>query len=348
MDMIHLYRNAVKALDWNGPVFVVGHRSPDCDSVMAALSYAMLMQSLGFDASPRMAGKANRETLFVSKVFGIELPEILERVPRCSLDSKVCEPVRLILVDHNDYAQAVEGVQNARILQVIDHHGLGGISEANLLYSKYMPVGSTCSIIYTSYREFGVKITPEVARILFAGILSDTLNLKKVTATDMDRMIYDDLLGMLALDWCMDKDSAQNKVNEIFAGMVDASHDYSSMSDEEIFNSDAKDYVVGNVKFRLGSLDWKGNAPIDEFAERMLSVMTELAKVSTTDIVFCRVGFKEATYMLYCGKNGKTDEMAKALAEKAFGASIRDGVIFFDRRLSRKLDVVPMLRKIME
>lgn len=102
--MGNLYRDALKALDWGEGAVVIGHKSPDGDSVMSALAYAKLMQSLGYKAEAKMAGKPNNETLFVAKVLGIELPENLPSVSSCSLADRNCGPARLILVDHSDYA----------------------------------------------------------------------------------------------------------------------------------------------------------------------------------------------------------------------------------------------------
>jgi len=347
--MQNLYRNAIDALDWgSGEVFVVGHKSPDCDSVMSALAYAKLMQSLGHNAVARIAGKVNNETRFVSNYFGIELPEILGSVSSCSVSAKTCEPARLILMDHSDYVQAVDGAKDSRILQVLDHHGIGDIAESNLLYAKYMPVGSTCSIVYISYLELGVEVSLDVAKILFAGILSDSLNLKKVTVTDVDRTVYESLLGVLAGSWGVALEDARKKVCELFDGMVDAAHDYSAMTNEEIFNSDAKDYVIGSARFRLGSLDCRDASSIDDFANRLLAAMPNVARDSGCNMVFCRVGFEEKTYMLYSGADNTSARFAKAIAERAFGKSLREGVVYCERRLSRKLDVVPMLAKALQ
>lgn len=347
MESQNLYQESIRALDWgdartlNGAksVFVVGHKSPDGDSVMSALAYAHLMRQLGYNVAARMAGKANNETIFAARVFGIELPQILS-----SVKSTDC----LILVDHSDYSQAIDGAKNARILQLIDHHGIGDICESKLLYAKYMPVGSTCSIVYSSFKELGVEITAEVAKILFAGILSDTLNLKKVTVTAVDRMIYDDLLKILAGEWSLNVDAARQKVAKIFDGMVEAAHDFSAMTDEEIFNSDAKDYVLGGVNFRLGSLDCRDVSMVDDFANRLLAVMPKIASTTGNRMAFCRLGFEEKTYMLYADAEGVLVGLAQEIAEQAFGPSKRDGVVFCERRLSRKLDVVPMLTEALQ
>lgn len=324
MNNTNLYREAISALDW-GPAVVIGHKNPDGDSVFSAMAYACLMRELGYNAVAKMAGPANKETVFAAKALGLELPEVLKTVGKAS------EPERLILVDHSDYAQSVDGARDARILQVIDHHGVGDITESKLLYAKYMPVGSTCSIVYTSFCELEVEITPVAAQMLLAGIMSDTLNLIKVTCTEVDRKIYRDLVGILALSESKTFDEKFKEIQEIYKGMAEASKNFDGMTDLEVFNADAKDYDIEGVKFRLGSMDWDHPDTIDEFLDRMLLVMKSQVK----GISFCRVGYMEHSYILYNG--------AKKLAETAFGASIRPGIVYCERRLSRKLDVVPML-----
>ncbi len=341
---MNFYRKAIDSLDWGSarqvspgaePVVVIGHKTPDGDSVMSAMAYARLMQELGYNVVAKMAGKANKETVFAAKAFGFNLPEVLTSVPTGQT---------LILVDHSDYAQAVDGARDARILQVMDHHGIGDIVESKLLYAKYMPVGSTCSIVYTSFKELEVDITADVAKILLAGIMADTLNLVKVTCTDVDRTIYQELIAILASAENVSYAEEFEKVQKIYRGMLDASKNFDGMTDEEIFDSDAKDYEIAGVRFRLGSLDWPHEESIDSFNERMLSVMRKIvtsnANQKPYDMAFCRVGFKETSYILYAGNSN-----AKTIAETAFGKSLQSGIIFCETRLSRKLHVVPMLTK---
>lgn len=327
MNNRNLYRDVLNALDWgsvrtDAPAIVIGHKAPDGDSVMSAMAYAHLMRELGYRAVAKIAGPANKETVFAAKAFGFELPEVLASVSAAD---------NLILVDHSDYAQAVDGARDARILQVIDHHGIGDITESKLLYAKYMPVGSTCSIVYTSYCELGVKITPEVAKVLLAGILADTLNLVKVTCTEVDRKIYSELVRVLAESETKTYEDKFAEIQKIYKGMSEAAKNFDGMTDLEIFNADAKDYDIGGVKFRLGSMDWDHPESIENFLDRMLAVM----KSQVRGISFCRVGFMEHSYILYNG--------AQTLAESAFGTSVRPGIVYCERRLSRKLDVVPML-----
>lgn len=343
MNNGNLYRKALEALTWTEAssergseacaVIAIGHKNPDGDSVMSAMAYAHLMRELGFNVVAKTAGPANKETVFAAKAFGFELPSVQPAVS--AADS-------LILMDHSDYAQAVDGARDARILQLIDHHGVGDISESKLLYAKYMPVGSCCSIVYTSYKELDVEITPAVAKILLAGILTDTLNLVKVTCTDVDRAIYRELVTILAAADKLSYDDEFNKIQKIYKGMSEAAKNFDGMTDEEIFNCDAKDYDISGVHFCLGSMDWDHPESIESFLDRMLKVM------DGRGLMFCRVGYLEHSYILYCGApQGASPDFGKNVAESAFGPSVRPGVIYCERRLSRKLDVVPMLTKVL-
>lgn len=343
MNNGNLYRKAIDALTWGdsracGPeapaVIVVGHKNPDGDSVFSAMAYALLMRELGYNAVAKMAGPANKETVFASKAFGFGLPSVLPAVSAAD---------NLILVDHSDYAQAVDGARDAHILQVIDHHGIGDISESRLLYAKYMPVGSCCSIVYTSYKELEVEITASIAKILLAGIMADTLNLIKVTCTDVDRVIYRDLVSVLAGADHLSFEEEFEKIQNIYKGMSEAAKNFDGMTDEEIFNCDAKDYDINGVHFCLGSMDWDHPESIEGFLDRMLKVM------SGRGLCFCRVGFMEHSFILYSGTplGTKDTEFGKNVAESAFGRSVRPGIIYCERRLSRKLDVVPMLTKVL-
>lgn len=348
MNNGNLYRKAIEALTWGdactcgreapatlgqdaSAVIAIGHKNPDGDSVMSAMAYAHLMRELGYNVVAKMAGPANKETCFAAKAFGFELPGV---------QSAVSAADSLILTDHSDYAQAIDGVRDARILQVVDHHGIGDISESKLLYAKYMPVGACCSIVYTSYKELEVEITPAVAKILLAGILTDTLNLVKVTCTDVDRAIYGELVTVLAAADNISYEEEFDKIQRIYKGMSEAAKNFDGMTDEEIFNADAKEYDINGVHFCLGSMDWDHPESIDSFLHRMLKVM------DGRGLMFCRVGFLEHSYILYCGApRGVASDFGKNVAELAFGQSVHPGVIYCERRLSRKLDVVPMLTK---
>ena len=314
------YREALKALDWGTEtVYTIGHKAPDTDTVTAAIAYADLMQKLGYSVEARIAGKANNETKYAAALFGFELPPVLENASGKAL----------ILVDHSETCQAVAGAKEARILQIIDHHGLGDVMESKRIFAKVFPVGSTCTIIFTCYQEFGVEISKKIAQVLLAGIVSDTKNLKKKTTTEMDRVVCKVLAEQLKL-------SSEN-LEMIYSEMEKAAKNFDGMTDEEIFNSDAKDYVIGGNKFRLGSLSYDDKKSIDAFLQRMLAVMPKILTDTANEMIFCNVGCHKHSYILYF------TDLAKKIAESVYGASKDAGIIYVDHRLNRKVDIIPAL-----
>ncbi len=344
---MNLYRKIIAALEWgDSPVIVVGHKTPDADSVMSAIAYANLMRKLGYCVEARVAGKINNETKLVAEKFGIELPKIFDDndALRFSDDVSGADVPRLILVDHNLYSQAVDCARKARILQLIDHHGLGDIVESHLLYAKEMPVGATCTIVYMSYLELDVEIDLHMTKVLLAGLVADTKNLKKVTTTDVDRHVHAALVARLAEFEGCSVETETACIVKLYEEMTAAAHDFSGMSDVDVFESDAKTFEIGGLTIRLGSLDWNDATTVDAFLDRILNAMKEIFGYQ---VVMCGVGCGNDYYMLYMdGKNapGKINLTAQNIAESTFGKSIRRGIIQCPRRLSRKLDVVPMLK----
>ena len=150
----------LKTLDWGTDTcFVYGHKTPDVDAVTSALSYARLMRLMGYNCKAKVSSGMNRETAYIARVFGFALPE---------LKSSVVPQTRLILTDHTDYAQCVEGAREAVVLQKIDHHVEGDIADSGIPFVRREMVGSTNSIIYEMYKEQGITIDDETARIMLA------------------------------------------------------------------------------------------------------------------------------------------------------------------------------------
>ena len=123
----------------------------------------------------------------------------------------------------------------------------------------------------------------------------------------------------------------------IYAEMKKAAKNFDGMTDEEIFNSDAKDYIIGGHKFRLGSLSFDDKKSINSFLQRMLAVMPKILKDSANEMIFCNVGCHKHSYILYF------TEKAERIAESIYGNSESAGIIYVDHRLNRKVDIVPAI-----
>ena len=328
-------RAKLRTLDWGDDTcYVYGHLTPDVDAVTSALSYARLMRALGYNCKAKVSSAMNRETEYIATLFGIELPE---------LKPSVAPQTRLILTDHADYAQCVDGARQAIILQVIDHHVEGEIANSGVPVVRREMVGSTNTIIFQMYHELGVAIDDVTARIMLAGIVSDTKNLKKDGTCAIDTVAWEALTAQLGI--------SPDSMAVIYEHMSDAHKDLSGMTDKEIFLSDYKNYEYNGYLFGMASLESKANK-MDDYISRMLAVMPEVMAEKGLDMVFAKINNKVAnpdttstdrtitagTYLIYYGAG------AREVSEAIFGPSLREGVVFSEQKKSRK-EIVPLIEE---
>ena len=151
----------------DGPVYVFGHQSPDADTVCSAIAYAELLRDLGYDAQPAVLGPVNNETKYIHEQAEAEEPQVLEDA----------SGLNVVLVDHDEYAKSAEGLKDAHIVSIIDHHGEGNITTSNQLVYDARPLGSTATIILIRYYNYGFEPTPQTAKLMLGALLSDTSNL---------------------------------------------------------------------------------------------------------------------------------------------------------------------------
>jgi len=140
--------------------YVIGHKSPDSDTIGSAIACAYLLQQLGIDAKAAATAQVNQETQFALDYFGLQAPDILENA----------EGKQFVLVDHSEYSQALDGMENARVVGIIDHHGIGDIRNTERIPVISLPVGATASILYKMYLECNVGITRDMARAMLISI----------------------------------------------------------------------------------------------------------------------------------------------------------------------------------
>jgi manganese-dependent inorganic pyrophosphatase len=332
------FRMMLRGLDWGTDTcYVYGHRTPDVDAVTSALAYAKLMRTLGYNCKAKVSSTMNRETEYIARVFGITLPE---------LKDSVVPQTRLILTDHTDYTQCVAGARQAVILQKIDHHVEGDIADAGIPFVRREMVGSTATIVYKTYREQGVAIDNETARILLAGIISDTRNLSKSTTRGIDSTAWLDLTAQLSIS----ADSAAR----LDRGMSEAAYDYSGMTDAETFLSDYKEYDINGRLLGFGSLACKQDG-MEAFIDRMLAVMPAVMQQRGRQMMVAKIDnlvpntgadsadrpyVEEGLYFIYYG------EGAQAIAEAIYGPSLRPGVCYTPDNPSRK-QIVPLITEIL-
>ena len=216
-------------------------------------------------------------------------------------------------------------------------------------------IGSACTIIWDLYKKTDVKIDDEMAKILLAGLLSDTRNLTKVASSALDSSAWKSLIEQLKL--------SPDSVAKLSREMSDASHDYYGMTDKEIFLADYKDYEIEGVNIGIASNDWYVDSTMNDFIKRLAAVMPEIAKENKRDILFAKVDahdpnpdpetaeempyIETGSYTLVYATSGN-ETIAKEIAESAFGELSSEGVYFSATKLSRKSFMVPKITEYLE
>lgn len=236
---------------------------------------------------------------------------------------------RIILVDHNEVTQAVDNIEDAQIMEIIDHHRLGSLETINPVFFRNQPVGCTATIIYQIFHEKQVEIPKPIAGLLCSAILSDTLMFRSPTCTAADQAAAEDLAGIAGIS-CI----------EFARKMFAAGSNLKNASPEEIFYQDFKKFEIGGRKLGIGQINSMSQVELEDLRERMVPFLDEIYRKGELDmIVFMLTNIiEESTIMLCYG------EHAAQIVEDAFPpAKVVDNVAVVKSVVSRKKQVVPAL-----
>lgn len=210
---------------------------------------------------------------------------------------------KLILVDHNEESQAVDNVKEAEILEIIDHHRLGSLETMAPVMFRNEPVGCTGTIMYQIYQEKGLDIAPNIAGLLCAAIISDTLMFRSPTCTMLDKVAAEALAGI-----------AEISIPEFASEMFRAGSNLKDKSPEEIFYQDFKKFIMGDVTFGVGQITSLDAGELESIKEQLLPQMESECGKHGIEMVFFMLTniIEESTELLYYGIG------AKEVIEKAF------------------------------
>ena len=178
-------------------IIVVGHKNPDNDAISAAVGYTYLKNELARRAGEEAAyepvrlGPLPPETEWIMGERSIEQPRLIE---------SVVEGDKVILVDHNEALQSVDGLDVAELVEIVDHHRLGGLTTAQPIRVNVKPVGSTAAIVAREFEIEGVELPESIAALLLGAMLTDTVIMKSPTTTDFDREIIARTAKLLGVD----------------------------------------------------------------------------------------------------------------------------------------------------
>lgn len=240
-------------------------------------------------------------------------------------------PKQIIMVDHNEMSQACEGMEQAEILEIIDHHRIGATETISPIFFRNQPVGCTATIIYQMYLEEKVPIDRITAGLLCAAIISDTLLFRSPTCTTYDRQTAEKLAVI-----------AQINIEKFGHEMFAAGADFSSRTADQLFHQDFKEFGIGEYRVGVGQINSMSAEGLDSIRDKMKKYLpTALKKHSDHMLFFMMTSiFEEKTELLFIG-NGSEE-----LVTKAFGEPNSDESIVVDGLVSRKKQLIPSLTKV--
>lgn len=238
---------------------------------------------------------------------------------------------RLILVDHNEKNQAVEGMESAEILEIIDHHRLGTVETIAPVFFRNQPVGCTATIVYQMYQENAIDPEQKIAGLLCSAILSDTLLFRSPTCTAEDKSAA---LGLAEI--------AGIQVEQYAPSMFAAGSNLKGKTDGEIFYQDFKRFNVGKVSFGVGQISSLNEKELEELKERMLAYMKKARGELDMDMMFFMLTniLTESTELL-CEGQGAGQMMMAAFHAEEENATAGEAVVSLPGVVSRKKQLIP-------
>lgn len=241
-------------------------------------------------------------------------------------------PKKVILVDHNEPLQSADGIEEAEILEIIDHHNLGSITTKSPVNVRNMAVGSTCTIVTLLFEERKVEIPKSIAGVLLSGILSDTLILRSPTATRFDKDAVEKLSSIAEVDY-LDYGMKLLKAGTSLDGMEPA---------DVLFN-DYKIYTINDKSFSIGQFFTMNFQDIEKDLDKYIETLNQTAEANHYEMVCLYVTdiIKNGSYVLF-------NEKAKNYIEVLYGIENPKEGLFIEGCISRKKNIVPLVMNIFD
>lgn len=301
-----------------GKTFIFGHKNPDTDTICSSIAYEDLKKKLGADVEAVKLGDVNKETQFALDYFKFDAPDYLPTL----------EPgTEVILVDHNEFQQSSEGIEEARILEVIDHHRIANFETKEPVFFRAEPVGCTATIIKKMYKENQVDLPENIAGLLLSAIISDSLLLKSPTCTKEDVDAAYDLARIAGVN-----------LEEYGLEMLKAGADLSDKTASQLITMDAKEFAMHGAKVEIAQVN-----TVD--VEATYAIKEELE--AEINKVISEKGLDLFVFVVTDIINNDSDALALGNAadkfETAFHVNLNDNRAFLKDVVSRKKQIVTNL-----
>lgn len=300
-------------------ILVFGHKNPDTDTICSSIVMANLQTKLlGEEVVPCRLGEINEETKYALNYFNVEAPKLIEKVEQGQ---------KVILVDHNEFTQSVDGIENAKILAVVDHHRINNFQTSEPLFYYAQPVGCTSTVLFELFNTNNIKIEQNIAGLMLSAIISDTLLLKSPTTTDKDKKVVEELAKIANID-----------LSTYGLDMLKAGTNLDKYTEQELINLDAKSMEKDNFKYIIAQVN---TVSIPDVLKRKEKIEEEIKKVIKekglclfvfviTDIV------NSNSTAIVLGE--RTDVISKTY-------EIKDNLAEMPGVVSRKKQVLPLVEK---
>lgn len=235
---------------------------------------------------------------------------------------------QIILVDHNEKSQAVDGIGEAEILEIIDHHRLGSLETVSPVYFRNQPLGCTSTIIYQMYQEQRVEIPKEIAGLLLSAIISDTLMFRSPTCTPFDKGVAKRLAEIADVD-----------IEDHAKKMFRAGSDFKNKTTEEIFYQDFKIFHTEDCDFGVAQISAMSGEELEQIGEQLRSFLPQVLGEKRLNMVYVMLTdiLEESSKIIFAG-----EDAGKILAHAFKKQEDADGILL-DGIISRKKQMIPTL-----
>ncbi len=302
---------------------VFGHLAPDTDTVCSAIVWAWYLNEHGSDeAVPYVLGELNTETSFVLNQFEVATPALLESLAAGD---------DVAIVDTNNPQELPENINQANILQIIDHHKLvGGLETSAPADITIRPWACTATILYELMDGENIELPRHIAGLMLSCIISDTLEFRSPTTTPHDKDVAERLAKQIDV-----------AIAEYATAMFAAKSDVSSFTDAGLIKLDSKKYEVGDKNFRISVIETTTPETILARKEGLVTAISECVaeENDVDDVLFFIVDIlqEEATVLTY-------NDLTKAVIEKSFGVTVESDTEVLPGIVSRKKQIIPVLK----
>ena len=239
----------------------------------------------------------------------------------------VPEREQVILVDHNERGQAVEGIEEAKIVEIVDHHRLGGIQTSEPIFTHAEPVGCTATIVANMHWQKDIDIPASIAGLLLSAIISDTVLFKSPTCTEYDKKTAQRLAEIAGVD-----------INDYGMAMLKAGSGIGDMTPVEIAKNDLKEFQIGDYRIIVSQISVMDTKEVMDLEPQMIEAMTNICEREGFDMSLVMVTdiLEEATYLLFAGS-------PKTLIGEAFKKDASGTHVYLPGVMSRKKQIIPPL-----